>query len=77
MSRVIDQRLISSAMLAALAEHDGADTLKIFEMPIKVCISYTSKVGEVINDKDVIAELDNRFTIHNMPLAVFHKYVEE
>lgn len=24
MSRVIDQRLISSAMLAALAEHDGA-----------------------------------------------------
>lgn len=73
MSRVIDQRLISSAMLAALAEHDGADTLKIFEMPIKVCISYTSKVGEVINDKDVIAELDNRFTIHNMPLAVFHK----
>ena len=73
MSRVIDQRLISSAMLAALAEHDGADTLKIFEMPIKICISYTSKVGDVINDRDVIAELDNRFTIHNMPLAVFHK----
>lgn len=73
MSRVIDQRLISSAMLAALAEHDGADTLKIFEMPIKVCISYTSKVGEVINDKDVIDELDKRFTIHNMPLEVFHK----
>ena len=60
-------------MLAALAEHDGADTLKIFEMPIKICISYTSKVGDVINDRDVIAELDNRFTIHNMPLAVFHK----
>lgn len=73
MSRIIDQRLISSAMLAALAEHDGVDTLKIFEMPIKICIYYTSKIGELINDKDVITELDNRFTIHNMPLAVFHK----
>lgn len=57
MSRVIDQRLISSAMLAALAEHDGADTLKIFEMPIKICISYTSKVGDVINDRDVISKV--------------------
>ncbi|MGN1198523.1 MAG: hypothetical protein ACI4TA_13120 [Acetatifactor sp.] len=40
MSRVIDQRLISSAMLATLAEHDGADTLKIFEMAATITTSW-------------------------------------
>lgn len=42
----------------------------------KIIISYTSRVGEVIKDNEVIAELENKFTIHNMPLAVFHKICE-
>ena len=76
MNGQIDQRLISSAMLAALAEHDSADTLKIFETPIKICIFYTCQVGHIINDQDIISELDNRFTIQNMPLAVLYKICE-
>lgn len=76
MSNYIDQRLISSAMLAALTEHDGADTLKIFETPIKICIFYTCKVGNAIKYNDIISELDRRFTIHNMPFAAFIKICE-
>ena len=73
MSEHIDQRLIGSAMLAALAEHDGADTLKIFETPIKICIFHTCKVGDEIDEKAILSELDGRFIIQNMPLAVFYK----